>query len=124
MQNAYKTTIVLTIVASIAILGSNFSSTVQAQTDAFMPYGSIGQEDQPLVYHDGYYYLNIVPSQGNGLFMKLTDIDSDYSIDAAIQRFHIDEDVTSFNVQPSMFSETELVYQLDDDLQFQLIGVV
>lgn len=125
MKNTTTIKTVLTMSVIIVVLAAiNGLSTVQAQTDAFMPYGSIGQEDQPLVYHDGYYYLNIVPSQGNGMFMKLTDIDSDYSIDQAIERFGIQEDTTHFNVQPSMFSETELVYQLDDDLQFQLIGVV
>ena len=46
--------------------------------------------------HDGFYYVNAVPSQGNGLFMKITDLDNDYSIDQAIERFGIDEDVEEF----------------------------
>lgn len=116
---------VLAIVASIAIIVSlSQVSTVSAHTPNLMPYGEVGQEDQAYYWYDGVLYINAVPSVGNGLFIAETDIDQDYSIDQAIDRFHIDEDTTSFNVQPSMFSETELVYQLDDDLQFQLIGVV
>jgi hypothetical protein len=116
---------VLAIVASIAIIVSlSQVSTVQAHTPNLMPYGEVGQEDQAYYWHDGVLYINAVPSVGNGLFIAETDIDQDYSIDQAIDRFHIDEDTTHFNVQPSLYSETELVYQLDKDLQFQLIGVV
>lgn len=120
MKQTVLTMVGLSIVILVAINGV---STVQAQS-AFMPYGSIGDEDQSLVFYKGFYYLNIVPSQGHGQFMKLIDIDSDYSIDQAIQRFGVDEDTTHFNVQPSVFSDTELVYQLDEDNQFQMIGTV
>ena len=120
-QNVLAT---IAMVAMIAIISSTGVSTVQADDDIFMPYGSVGQEDQVLVFKDGYYYLNVVPSGSNGMFMKLTDIDKDYSIDQAIERFHISEDTTHFNVKPSVFSSTELAYQLDDNLQFQMIGAV
>jgi hypothetical protein len=122
-NNQNKTVAIAVMIAISAILATNVS-TVNAHTPNFMPYGEVGQEDQAYYWHDGVLYINAVPSVGNGLFIAETDIDQDYSIDQAIDRFHIDEDTTSFNVQPSMFSETELVYQLDDDLQFQLIGVV
>ncbi len=116
-----KITVAIAVMIAISAIPS---VTVQAHTPNFMPYGEIAQEDEPFYGHDGALYLNVVPNPGNGMFMKLTDIDTDYSIDQAIERFHIDEDTTHFNVQPSLYSETELVYQLDDDLQFQLIGVV
>jgi hypothetical protein len=116
---------VFAIVLSIAsiMVAINGVSAVQAQS-AFMPYGTVGNEDQPLVFYKGFYYLNVVPGGSNGMFMKLVDFDKDYSIDQAIERFGIQEDTTHFNVQPSVFSSTELVYQLDEDNQFQMIGTV
>jgi hypothetical protein len=125
MNNKTTSKILAVLTAMIAmssLIGS--VSTVSAHTPNFMPYGEVGQEDQAYYWHDGVLYINAVPSVGNGLFIAETDIDQDYSIDQAIDRFHIDEDTTHFNVQPSLYSETELVYQLDKDLQFQLIGVV
>ena len=83
----------------------------------------MAQEDQIYFKHDGFYYVNAVPSQGNGLFMKITDLDNDYSIDQAIERFGIDEDVEEFEVQPSLYSKTTFLFQLDSDLQFQMNGV-
>ena len=118
-----KTVLAIVGLSIAMIAGFDIVSTVQA-AENFMPYGSVGQEDEELVYSNGFYYLNVVPSEGNGMFMKLTDIDSDYSIDQAIERFGINEDVRTFEVQPSVYSETALVYQLNDDLQFEMIGVV
>lgn len=49
------------------------------------------------------------------------DIDTDYSIDQAIDRFGIDEDWTSFTVEKE--NGPTFLFQLDDDLQFQMNGV-
>ncbi len=46
-----------------------------------------------------------------------------YPIDEAIDRFGIDEDVSSFTVQPSVYSDATFLYELDDDLQFQLVSI-
>ena len=122
MNTKQKQNVLATIamVAVVSILSG--LSTVQAEKN-FMPYGSIGQEDQIYVKHDGYYWVNIVPSQGNGMFMKITDLDSDYSINQAIDRFGINEDSTSFIVQPSVYSNTVFMFELDDNLQFQLVDI-
>ena len=117
-----KTTSIVAIITMIAISAANISS-VTAHTPNFIPYGQIGQEDESYFYHDGVLYINAIPSKGNGLFIAETDIDQDYSIDQAIDRFGIDEDVTSFSVQPSIFSEVEVTYELDDNLQFQIVSI-
>ena len=116
---------VLAIVASIAMIAyiSSSVSAVQGHTPTTIPYGQIGQEDQAYFWHDGVLYINAIPTQGNGLFIAEYDIDQDYSIDQAIDRFGIDEDVTSFTVQPSVFSEVEVTYELDSDLQFQIVSI-
>jgi len=126
LQMNIKTTskILAVLTAMIAIsslIGS--VSTVSAHTPNFMPYGEVGQEDQAYYWHDGILYINAVPSVGNGLFIAESDIDQDYSIDQAIDRFGIDEDITSFEVQPSEFSNVTVTYQLDDNLQFQIVGI-
>ena len=117
-QNVLAT---IAMVAAISILNS--LSTVQAQ-ESFMPYGSIANEDELYTIYKGVIYVNVVPSQGNGMFMAITDIDTDYSIDQAIERFGIQEDVRTFEVQPSLYSDVNLVFQLNDDLQFEMIGAV
>lgn len=105
----------------IALLGSILVSTVFAHTTPnFMPYGEMGQEDELYYYHDGVLYINAVLSQGNGMFIAEPDIDDDYSIDQAIERFGINEDVQVFNVKPSIYSDVTIMYELDDDLQFQM----
>jgi hypothetical protein len=114
---------VLAIVAlSIASIFAGIE-TVNAHTPNTLPYGEIGAEDQSYFYHDGVLYINVVPSQGNGFFMAESDIDTDYSIDQAIERFGINEDVTSFEVQPSIYSEVTVTYELDSNLQFQIVGI-
>ena len=113
--------ILAVLTAMIAILGS--VSTVSAHTPTTMPYGEVGFEDQAYYWHDGVLYINAVPSVGNGLFIAETDIDQDYSIDQAIERFGIDEDITSFNVQPSEFSTVQVTYELDSDLQFHIVSI-
>jgi hypothetical protein len=126
MQQATTIKTVLAIVGlSIAFIFSGIGQALAAPTsDLFKPYGSIAQEDQIAVQDkDGYYWVNIVPSQGNGMFMKITDLDDDYSIDQAIDRFGIDEDIQEFEVQPSLYSDATFLYQLDDDLQFQMVAV-
>jgi hypothetical protein len=118
-QNQIKT--VLAIVGlSMVMIATN---QVFAHTPNFMNYGEIAQEDQAYYWHDGVLYINAVPSVGNGLFIAESDIDQDYSIDQAIDRFGIDEDITSFVVQPSEFSDVTVTYQLDDNLQFQIVGI-
>lgn len=92
-------------------------------TPESMPYGEIGQEDQLYFYHHGVLYINVVPTQGNGFFMGEPDINQDYSIDQAIERFGIYEDTTDFNIKPSIYSNVTVLYQLDDDLQFQLTHI-
>lgn len=113
------------IVSLITIVGTINSSlvTVSAHTPNTLPYGEIGQEDELYFWHDDVLYINAVPSIGNGLFIAETDIDKDYSIDQAIQRFHIDEDITAFNVKPSLYSNAIVLYELDENLQFQLVDI-
>ena len=115
---------VLAIVASIAILVSlNQVSIAAAHTPNTMPYGQVGQEDEDYFWHDGVLYINAVPTPGNGLFIAESDIDADYSIDQAIDRFGIDEDIKAFIVQPSQFSNVVIMYELDDNLQFQITHI-
>lgn len=117
---------VLAIVASIAILSSfGLVSTVQAHTPLTLPYGEVGQEDETYFFHDGMLYINAVPSQGNGLFISEPDLDDDYTVDQAIDRFGIDEDARNFVVEPSVYSNVGLFYQFNDEtLFFELIGAV
>ena len=121
MNNKNMSFAISLIIASLAM--TNGLVTVSAHTPTTLPYGEIGQEDESYFYHDNVLYINAVPSKGNGLFIAETDIDQDYSIDQAIDRFGIDEDVTSFSVQPSIFSEVEVTYELDDNLQFQIVSI-
>jgi hypothetical protein len=89
----------------------------------FLEYGEVGAEDELYFYHHGVLYINAVPSQGNGLFIAETDIDQDYSIDQAIERFGIYEDTEVFNVKPSQYSNVIVMYELDEDLQFQITHI-
>ena len=111
------------IIASFAIATISGLSAVQGHTPNTIPYGEIGQEDEAYFWHDGVLYINAVPSVGNGLFLAESDIDQDYSIDQAIERFGINEDSTSFIVQPSVYTNVVIMYQLDDNLQFQLVDI-
>lgn len=88
---------------------------VNAQEANFMPYGSIGQEDQSYVFYDGHFWVNTQANLGigNGQFMKIVDLDKDYTIDQAIERFGIYEDTTSFIVQPSLYSNTVFLFELE-----------
>lgn len=100
--------------------------TVGAQEANFMPYGSIGQEDESYVYHDGYFWVNTGANLGvgNGQFMKITDLDSDYTIDQALERFpQIYEDIEEFIVQPSLYSNTVFMFEIDSDNMFQLTHI-
>jgi|SRR5688500_10158762 len=117
-----KTVAIAVMVAILTSIGS--VTDIAAQETNFMPYGSIAQEDQLYTIYEGQIWLNVVLGQGNGQFMKITDIDQDYSIDQAIDRFGIDEDISSFLVEPSQYSNVALVFELDDNLQFQLIGAI
>ena len=123
-QIVSKTKMVISVITSLTlvfILSSSVNSVFASSN--FMSYGSIANEDELFTIHDGSIYVNIVHN-GNGQFMKVTDIDTNYSIDQAIERFNIHEDTTSFVVEPSIYSETGLVFELDNDLQFQLIGAI
>lgn len=122
-MNTTKMNITLAIGVMIAISLSGFAVSAEAHTPATMPYGEVGQEDEAYFWHDGVLYINAVPSQGNGMFIAEYDIDQDYSIDQAIDRFGIDEDISSFEVQPSAFSEVVVTYELDDNLQFQIVSI-
>lgn len=122
MNNKNMSFAISLIIASFAL--SNIGlSTASAHTPNFLPYGEVGQEDELYFYHDGVLYINAVPSKGNGLFIAESDIDKDYSIDQAIERFHINEDTTSFNVKPSIYSNVTVMYELDSDLQFQITHI-
>lgn len=114
------TSIIISVLALVAL--SSVATMALAYKNT-IPYGVIGQEDELSFYHDGILYINAVPSQGNGLFIAEPDIDQDYSIDQAISRFHIDEDITAFNVKPSLYSNVTIMYELDNDLQFQLTHI-
>jgi hypothetical protein len=116
------TSIIISVLALVA-LSSAAIQTVSAHTPNSLPYGEIGQEDESHFYHDGVLYINAVPSQGNGLFIAQTDIDEDYSIDQAIERFGIYEDTQMFYVQPSEYSTVTVKYQLDNDLQFNIVRI-
>lgn len=119
-QNVLAT---IAMVAAISILSG--LNTVNAHTPNTLPYGEVGQEDELYFQHHGSIYINAVPSQGNGLFMEITDIDTDYTVDQAIERFGIMEDTNSFLVQPSLYSEVNLVFMFNDEkLNFQLIGAI
>lgn len=121
MNNINMSFAISLIIASFAAI--NIVSAVQGHTPTTMPYGEVGQEDQPYYWHDGVLYVNAVPSQGNGLFLAETDIDQSYTIDQAIDRFGIDEDIKAFIVQPSEFSNVVIMYELDDNLQFQITHI-
>ena len=60
---------------------------------------------------------------GNGQFMKITDLDNDYTIDQAIERFGIYEDTESFIVQPSLYSNTVFLFEIDNNGFFQLVDI-
>jgi len=123
MNTMNKTVFAMSVIIA-TILSVNISvSAVQGHTPTTLKYGEVGQEDQSYFWHDGVLYINAVPTQGNGLFIAETDIDQDYSIDQAIERFGINEDITSFNVQPSEFSDVTVIYELDSDLQFQIVSI-
>jgi hypothetical protein len=116
------TSIIISVFALFALLSATVQ-TVGAHSPNTLPYGEIGQEDESYFYHHGVLYINAVPSQGNGLFIAQTDIDEDYSIDQAIERFGIYEDTTDFNVKPSQYSNVIVYYSLDEDLQFQITAI-
>ncbi len=120
MNNKNMSFAISLIIASFAL---SAIGSVTAHTPTTLPYGEVGQEDESYFYHDGVLYINAVPSKGNGLFIAESDIDQDYSIDQAIERFHIDEDVTSFKVNPSLYSDVTVTYQLDDNLQFHIVSI-
>ena len=123
-MNTTNKIITLAIGVMIAIIATNPLSAA-AHTPNFLPYGEVGQEDQAYFWHDGVLYINAVPSQGNGLFIAETDIDQDYTIDQAIDRFGIDEDSHSFVVEPSELSDVGLVFMFNDEtLNFELIGAI
>ena len=67
-----KQTVLVIVGLSIALLVAINSgvSTVQAQT-AFMPYGTVGQEDESMVNVNGTYWLNVVSGDDNGQFVRL-----------------------------------------------------
>lgn len=113
----------IAMVAAISIL-SGFS-TVSAHTPNTLDYGALGHfEDESHFYHDGMLYVNVVESQGNGFFMSESDIKQEYTVDNAIQRFGIDEDVNSFQVQPSIYSDVKVIYMFNDEtLTFQLLSI-
>ena len=95
------TSITISVLALIALSSVASVQTVGAYEN-FIPYGQVGQEDETHFYHDGVLYINAVPSKGNGLFIAESDIDQDYSIDQAIERFGIYEDQGTFSVQSSI----------------------
>ena len=121
------TTKQITVLAVFGLLTAALSSiqTVGAQETNFMPYGSIGQEDESAVYHDGHFWVNTGANLGigNGQFMKITDLDNDYTIDQAIERFGIYEDTESFIVQPSLYSNTVFLFEIDNNGFFQLVDI-
>ena len=121
---------VFAIVASIAIL-SGFMSTVNAQ-EAYIPYGTqvnnndIAYEDKLyIIANDEHVYINVVPLQGEGQF-ALTGLETDYTVDEAIERFGIHEDSESFVVESfANISDVGIVYEfVESSKTFQLIGAI
>ncbi len=118
-----KQTVAIAVMIAIVSVMSQVS-TVSAHTPNFLNYGELNhQEDELYFMHDGMMYINAVPSQGNGMFMSESDIETSYSVDSAIERFGINEDSHSFSVQPSQYSDVELTFMFNDEtLKFELIG--
>ena len=123
---------VLAIVVSIALIAaiSNSVSTVNAHTPNFLQYGALNhQEDQLYFVHDGSIYVNTGANMGigNGQFMKITDLETAYNVNDALDRFYpyIQEDTNQFEVMPSQYSNVSLIYQFNDEtLNFELLGAV
>lgn len=113
---------VFAIVASIAILASlSQVSTVNAHQTIYQ-YGTVAQEDQDFAVVDGNVYLNTVYEDNSGNFRYA--IQSEFTVDEAIERFGINEDTHSFTVQKD-WNNAEMIFMFNDEtLTFQFIGVV
>jgi len=113
----------------IAIISTSGLSTVQAeQHDIYMPYGSVGNEDELFnIVNDELVYVNIVPLDGQGQF-ALTSLETDYTVDQALERFagYIEEDTQSFVVEPfSNVSNVGIIYEfIESSKTFQLLGAI
>lgn len=119
---------VLTIVAiSIVSLG-HINNNVEASI--FMPYGSIGNEDQIYTQDEnGLYYINTMTNYGigNGSFEQINEINIRFDINEAIKTFGINEDTQSFIYEPVLsngeFSNVLFMYELVSFNNFELTHI-
>lgn len=125
--NTTKSIISVLVIVGLSIASLGQISNVMAENDNFMPYGSIANEDQLYTIYKGDIWINVVPSKGNGQFMQITDLETSYTVNEALDRFYpsIQEDTNQFEVMPSVYSNVSLIYQFNDEtLFFELLGAV
>ena len=121
---------IITIITVLTIVGISIVSTNQVYAAIFMPYGSIGQEDQLYTQdNDGLYYVNTGMNygKGNGSFEQVNEINDNFSINGAIKTFGINEDTEQFIYEPILsngeYSNVLFMYELVGFNHFQLKAV-
>lgn len=121
-----------TVLAIVGLSIAFFSISGQAfaaQTN-FMPYGSIGQEDQLFTRDsNGLYYVNTMTNygKGNGQFEQVNEINDHFTIDGAIKVFGINEDTQAFIYEPVLsngqYSNVLFMYELTSFNHFELTHI-
>lgn len=115
--------VVLGIVTLIGTSGQ-FAQAHHMGLPEFMPYGSVGQEDELTANVNGDYYVNIVLGKGNGQFMLVDYIIDQYTAKGAYKMFGV-TDHKDFIVEPSyagFYSNVLFMYKWDGN-NYNLIHI-